>query len=78
MATASTTMPMPPSQWVVERHRRMDLGRASTSVKMEAPVVVKPDMLSKKASAGFFVTPEMRKGRAPAKDAQTQARLTKR
>ena len=45
-----TRMPMPPSQWVKERQKRMPLGRPSTARRMEEPVVVKPEMHSKKQS----------------------------
>jgi len=50
MATVSTTIPIPPNQWVVERQNKIDLGRDSISVRIEAPVVVKPDIVSKNAS----------------------------
>ena len=43
---------MPPSQWVKERQKRIPLGRASMSVRMEAPVVVKPEQDSKIQSMG--------------------------
>lgn len=49
-ATVSTTMPMPPIQWVRERQNRIERGSASMSRRIEAPVVVNPDMVSKKAS----------------------------
>ena len=37
MATASKTIPMPPSQWVSARQNRMPWLRPSMSVRMEAP-----------------------------------------
>ena len=43
-------MPMPPSQWVKERQNSSPRLMASTSVRMEAPVVVKPEMTSNRAS----------------------------
>lgn len=46
---ASTSTPMPPTQWVKLRQNRIPRGRASISVRMEEPVVVKPDTLSKKS-----------------------------
>ena len=49
-AMVRTRMPMPPSQWVKERQKRMPLGRPSTARRMEEPVVVKPEMHSKKQS----------------------------
>ena len=49
-ATVSTTIPIPPSHWVSERQNSTDRGRASMSVRIVAPVVVNPDIVSKKAS----------------------------
>ena len=42
-----TTKPIPPIQWVVERQRRTLFGRASMLVRIDAPVVVKPETDSK-------------------------------
>ena len=50
MARRNTKIPMPPSQWVKERQNRSPLDMGSTAVKMDAPVVVKPEMTSKRAS----------------------------
>ena len=50
MASRNTSTPMPPSQWVKLRQYRSPLGRASTSVRMLAPVVVKPETVSKTQS----------------------------
>jgi hypothetical protein len=41
---------MPPIHWVWARQRRIPRGRDSISVRMVAPVVVKPETVSKKAS----------------------------
>ena len=49
-AMVSTRMPMPPSQWMKERQKRMPRGRGSTAVRMDAPVVVKPEMASNRQS----------------------------
>ena len=49
-ATKSTMMPMPPSHWVSDLHRSTARGRASTSSMTVAPVVVKPEHVSKNAS----------------------------
>ena len=54
-AMANTRMPMPPIQWVKERQKSMLLGRASISERMEAPVVEKPEQVSKKASTKFGI-----------------------
>ena len=49
-ARVSTMIPIPPSQWVRLRQKRRPRGTTSMSVSTEEPVVVKPDMVSKKAS----------------------------
>ena len=41
---------MPPIQCMKERQKRIPLGKGSTAVRMEAPVVVKPETDSKKQS----------------------------
>ena len=41
---------MPPIQWVKHRQNWMGSGSTSTSARMVAPVVVKPDAVSKKVS----------------------------
>jgi hypothetical protein len=41
-----------------------------------APVVVNPDMVSKKASVRLGMAPEMRKGRHPNKEKNIQPRVT--
>ena len=58
-ATASrkTNIPMPPSQWVKLRQKSSPLLMASTSVRMEAPVVVKPETVSKKQSTRLGISP---------------------
>ena len=48
-ATKRTTMPIPPSQWVSERQKSMEAA-GPLSVRIEAPVVVNPEMVSEKAS----------------------------
>ncbi len=50
MARESRIMPRPPIHCVRLRQKSSPLGRDSMSLMMEAPVVVKPDMVSKKAS----------------------------
>ena len=50
MATASTMIPIPPSQFRVWRHRLIDGANVSRPTITVAPVVVRPDMVSKKAS----------------------------
>ena len=52
-------MPMPPNHWVKLRQNRMPRECTSIAVITEAPVVVKPLMVSKKASVTEAVVPEM-------------------
>ena len=77
-AVASTKMPMPPSQWVKARHRRMPLGRDSMSVRMVAPVVVKPELASKIQSQMVLKPPPplKKKGSPPATPVNSQMRPT--
>ena len=56
---------MPPSQWVKLRQNRFACDSAVTSVRMEAPVVVKPLMDSNSASSKRGISPVIMKGRAP-------------
>ena len=48
--------------------KRQDLDIASTSLSIVAPVVVKPDTVSKRASVYLGISPDMTKGRAPIAD----------
>ena len=50
MATDSTMIPMPPSHWMKLRQKSSPREMDSMSVRMEDPVVVKPDTDSKNAS----------------------------
>ena len=50
MASRNTSTPMPPSQWLKLLQYRIPLGTPSTWGRMEAPVVVNPDTISKSAS----------------------------
>ena len=50
MAIAITTMPTPPSQFSSARQSRMLCGISSRPISTVEPVVVTPDMASKKAS----------------------------
>ena len=49
-AVVRMSTPIPPSQWVNDRQNSRPMGRPSMAVRMVAPVVVKPDMVSKKQS----------------------------
>ena len=50
MARTNTSTPMPPIQWVKLRQKSKPRHRPSMLVRMLAPVVVKPDAVSKTAS----------------------------
>ena len=71
-ASTNTSTPMPPTQWVKLRQKRMPWVSASTSVRMLAPVVVKPDTVSKNASTNRGICPLMVKGRAPNRESRIQ------
>ena len=76
MAITNTSTPMPPTQWVKLRHIRQPRLMASTSWRMLAPVVVKPDTVSKKASTKWGMSPHRTKGIAPKADNRIQASAT--
>ena len=69
-------MPMPPSQCVRLRQNSTPCGSDSMSVRMLAPVVVNPDMVSKKASVNEGMLPERMKGRLPKRAAPSQPKVT--
>ena len=49
-ATKKTTTPNPPTHWLSERHRSRLFGNSAKLEYAVAPVVVRPDALSKMAS----------------------------
>ena len=59
MAMTNTSTPMPPTQWVKLRQKRMPRFRLSTSRRMLAPVVVKPETVSKMQSTKLSIDPEI-------------------
>ena len=69
---------MPPSQWVVALQRSKALGISSILVRMLAPVVVNPLMVSKSASINEGIYPDKKKGRAPKREEVIQLSVTKR
>lgn len=71
-------MPMPPSQCVIERQNSSARGSASTSERIEAPVVVKPDMTSKNASTKRGIHPLRMNGSVARAEAATHASATRR
>ena len=50
MAIKSIMIPKPPSHWVSERQNKVACGKKSMLSRTDEPVVVNPDMVSKKAS----------------------------
>ena len=68
MATANTIIPIPPIQCVKLRQNNTPFGTISISFKIEAPVVVNPDMVSKKAFVILGIAPVAIYGIAPDKD----------
>ncbi len=74
-ATASTMIPIPPSHWLKPRQKRRPRGSEPGSEKIEAPVVVKPEIDSKKASSGEAM-PASQNGSAPKTAALSQPTLT--
>ena len=75
-AMAKTSTPMPPIQWEKLRQNSVPWLSASTSVRIVEPVVVKPETVSKKASAKDGISPEMTNGIAPKTDISTQTSAT--
>ena len=71
-AIRNTSTPMPPIQWVNERQKRPDRERPSTLFRIEAPVVVKPETVSKKASIKHGISPPSTKGSEPSSDMESQ------
>ena len=65
MAIEKRMIPIPPSHWIIDLQKRILLGRLSIVVSTEAPVVVKPETVSKNASSGWGKNPDKAKGMAP-------------
>ena len=57
--------PIHPSHWRIDLHKRIPLGELSRSVNTVDPVVVIPDILSKKASVKFRFSSENMNGSDP-------------
>ena len=76
MARTKTRTPMPPIQCVRARQSAMPRSRSAGNVptsppRMVAPVVVKPETVSKKASTGLWSAPHRRNGSMPNSDTTT-------
>ena len=65
MATVKNTIPKPPIHCVNVRQKSMACGRCSTSSSIVAPVVVKPDIVSKYALVKPGMYPPIRYGSDP-------------
>ena len=70
---AITTIPIPPNHCMIALHNKILLGLLSKSDIIVAPVVVIPDILSKKASLNENVWFDSMKGRLPNIATVTQA-----
>jgi hypothetical protein len=77
-ATKSTTIPMPPSHWVMLRQKSIEGVSASISGRSVDPVVVNPLIASKVESSRLSKVPSIRNGTPPRRAATTQARVTER
>ena len=86
-ARTSKMMPKPPSHCERLRHSSSEGGKASTSARIVAPVVVSPEKDSKTASVNEmekwisntdppYLTPASRNGRAPKRHMTTHIRVT--
>ena len=76
MAMVKNTIPKPPIHCISERQNSMPWGKVSRSSMMLAPVVVKPDMVSKYASVMLLMEPWIRNGNIPKKENTAQAAVT--
>ena len=56
-AMVKNTIPKPPIHWVIARQNRMPWGMDSMLFRIVAPVLLKPDMVSKKASVTLGMKP---------------------
>src|SRR5664279_6087553 len=69
-------IPAPPSHCVRLLQKRIPFGMVSTSGRMDAPVVVNPDIDSKNASPKLVIEPLIRKGRVPKRLKRSQIPVT--
>ena len=75
-ASTNTSTPIPPSHTVKLRQYKRLTGSASTSAITLAPVVVKPETVSKKASTNDDTAPLRQNGSAPNTERSTHERPT--
>ena len=64
-------IPIPPIHCIIERQKRIPRGSSSTSIITDAPVVVNPDIVSKKPSVNPLTVPESRNGIIPKREKNT-------
>ena len=76
IAMMNTKTPIPPIQCVKLRQNSSPWLMRSTSHRMEAPVVVRPLTVSKKASANAGISPLKTKGSAPMAENANQVMAT--
>ena len=74
MASRNTRTPMPPIQCVKLLHKSEQCESPSTFARMLAPVVVKPDIVSNRASVKDGISPVTKKGRQPIRLSRIHAR----
>ena len=74
IADMNTRMPIPPIQCRKLLHISSPLGSDSRSVSTVAPVVVNPDTVSKNASIGLVIAPDIRNGSIPVSDSVIHVR----
>ena len=65
ITSANITTPIPPIQHVVMRQNCSPCGRSSTSLRIDAPVVVNPETLSNHAFIIENSPPHIRYGKVP-------------
>ena len=75
-AIVMTIIPKPPIQCVILRQSSKLLGKTSMSFRMVAPVVVNPDIVSKKASANHGMFPLSQYGISPMNENIIQVKVT--
>ena len=72
IAIINERIPIPPIQWVKLLQKRIDFGIELISLNIDAPVVVKPDAVSKKASIKLGIQPLKTNGSAPKTETSIQ------
>ena len=76
IAMISTSTPIPPNQCVKLLQKSIPLLMLSTSVKIDAPVVVNPLTVSKNASNTLGISPLITNGTHPTAESMIHANVT--